>query len=81
MRPKACGNARRRPDSRAFSAHWHAVPHDLSGIDPPARPELERLARQRQAGLRRSAGPGVLPGTRRLLAFLETKTVRHPVGI
>ncbi|HTP17157.1 MAG TPA: hypothetical protein VMK13_15155 [Streptosporangiaceae bacterium] len=63
----------------AFRSQW--VPHDLSGIDPPARPELERLAAATSGGSSPQRRTGVLPGTRRLLAFLETKTVRHPVGI
>ena len=56
---------------------------DLSGVDPPSRAELERLA----AGslMRVFAGPPAEdwtagPGIRRMLAFLETKTVWHPVG-
>jgi len=55
---------------------------DLSGAEPGGRAELERLA---AGNLKRvfTAGQdwGAPPGTSRLLAFVEIKTVWHPVGI
>jgi hypothetical protein len=58
-------------------------------VEPASWPELERLA---AANVKRvfSAGPGsaapngdswaAAPDPRRMLAFLETKTVWHPMG-
>ncbi len=66
-----------------LAAHMDVNAIDLTGA-PAGRPaELERLAaEQRQARLRRGDEDWTAaPGTRRLLAFLEIKTVWHPVGI
>jgi acyl-CoA reductase-like NAD-dependent aldehyde dehydrogenase len=69
-----------------LAAHQDVNAIDLTGADPAGRAELERLA---AGNVKRvfAAGPGsvpedwaVAPGVRRLLAFLETKTVWHPVG-
>jgi acyl-CoA reductase-like NAD-dependent aldehyde dehydrogenase len=65
-----------------LAAHMDVNAIDLSGVATPGRAELERLA---ASNVKRVfscdedwAGQ---PGMRRLLAFLETKTVWHPVGI
>jgi len=71
-----------------LAAHMDVNAIDLSGVDPPARAELERLAAgnlkrvfagaaDHDAAEQDWAGP---PGIGRMLAFLETKTVWHPVG-
>jgi acyl-CoA reductase-like NAD-dependent aldehyde dehydrogenase len=69
-----------------LAGHQDVNAIDLTGADPAGRAELERLA---AGNVKRvfAAGPGwtaedwaAAPGTRRLLAFLETKTVWHPVG-
>ena len=65
-----------------LAAHMDVNAIDLTGVARPARAELERLAADNVkrvfAADQDWAGP---PGLRRLLAFLETKTVWHPVGI
>jgi hypothetical protein len=65
-----------------LAAHMDVNAIDLSGVAVPARAELERIAagnvKRVFAADEDWAGP---PGLRRLLAFLETKTVWHPVGI
>jgi acyl-CoA reductase-like NAD-dependent aldehyde dehydrogenase len=65
-----------------LAAHMDVNAIDLSGVAGPARAELERLAADNVKRVFASdddwAAP---PGLRRLLAFLETKTVWHPVGI
>jgi acyl-CoA reductase-like NAD-dependent aldehyde dehydrogenase len=69
-----------------LAAHQGVNAIDLTGAAPADRAELERLA---AGNVKRvfAAGPGWVPedwtadpGLRRLLAFLETKTVWHPVG-
>jgi acyl-CoA reductase-like NAD-dependent aldehyde dehydrogenase len=69
------------------AAHMDVNAIDLTGAPEPDRAELQRLA---AANLKRVFGLGAAkssenwqdpPGTRRLLATLETKTVWHPVGI
>lgn len=65
-----------------LAAHMDVNAIDLTGADPAARAELERLAadnvkRVFAADDDWAAGPD----PRRMLAFLETKTVWHPVGI
>ena len=70
-----------------LAGHMDVNAIDLTGVAPGARAELERAGRgERQAGVRAGAERAAsdwaaAPGTRRLLAFLETKTVWHPVGI
>ena len=72
-----------------LAAHQDVNAIDLTGAGPADRAELERLAagnvkRVFPAGpARADAGAedwAADPGMRRLLAFLETKTVWHPVG-
>ena len=73
-----------------LAGHQDVNAIDLTGADPADRAELERLA---AGNVKRvfAAGPAraedgtaedwaAAPGMRRLLAFLETKTVWHPVG-
>jgi acyl-CoA reductase-like NAD-dependent aldehyde dehydrogenase len=65
-----------------LAGHMDVNAIDLTGVEPAARAGLERLAAENVkrvfAAQQDWAGP---PGTRRMLAFLETKTVWHPVGI
>ena len=72
-----------------LAAHQDVNAIDLTGAGPADRAELERLAagnvkRVFPAGpARADAGAedwAADPGVRRLLAFLETKTVWHPIG-
>jgi acyl-CoA reductase-like NAD-dependent aldehyde dehydrogenase len=74
-----------------LAAHRDVDALDLAGAPPELCAELERaaatnvkrvLARARRGGDDAWAEPDWFepPGTRRLLAFLETKTVWHPVG-
>jgi hypothetical protein len=69
------------------AAHMDINALDLSGAPDADRAGLERMA---AGNLKRVFGHSVAngterwedpPGTRRLLAALETKTVWHPVGI
>ena len=73
-----------------LAGHQDVNAIDLTGADPAGRAGLERLA---AGNVKRvlAAGPAgaedgtaedwaAAPGMRRLLAFLETKTVWHPVG-
>ena len=56
---------------------------DLTGVEADARPDLERAASdtvKRVLAPRRAPDFTAAPGTMRLRAFLETKTVWHPVG-
>lgn len=56
---------------------------DLTGVETDARPDLERAASdtvKRVLAPRRAPDFTAAPGTMRLRAFLETKTVWHPVG-
>ncbi len=76
-----------------LAGHMDVNAIDLTGAEPAARAELERLAAEnvkrvfapRTAAADTAGAPGedwaAPPGTRRILAFLETKTVWHPVGI
>jgi acyl-CoA reductase-like NAD-dependent aldehyde dehydrogenase len=69
-----------------LAGHMDVNAIDLTGAAPAARPDLERLAAE---NVKRVFATGedtdqdwaAAPGIRRLLAFLETKTVWHPVGI
>jgi acyl-CoA reductase-like NAD-dependent aldehyde dehydrogenase len=65
-----------------LAGHMDVNAIDLTGAEPAARAELERLAAENVkrvfAADQDWAAP---PGVRRMLAFLETKTVWHPVGI
>jgi hypothetical protein len=55
---------------------------DLTGADPVQAVELEQAAAQTVKRLLPAADPDWTadPGIRRLSAFLETKTVWHPLG-
>jgi acyl-CoA reductase-like NAD-dependent aldehyde dehydrogenase len=70
-----------------LAAHMDVNAIDLTGVPGADRADLERLAagnvkRVFAAGANWAAGDWAAPpGTARLLAFLETKTVWHPVGI
>jgi acyl-CoA reductase-like NAD-dependent aldehyde dehydrogenase len=70
-----------------LAGHMDVNAIDLTGVPPGDRAELERLAAENVKRVF-PAGGGTgdedwtaSPGTRRLLAFLETKTVWHPIGI
>jgi acyl-CoA reductase-like NAD-dependent aldehyde dehydrogenase len=66
------------------ASHMDINAIDLTGVPGADRAELERAA---TANLKRVLADGEdhrwadAPGTRRLLATLEIKTVWHPVGI
>jgi acyl-CoA reductase-like NAD-dependent aldehyde dehydrogenase len=70
-----------------LAGHQDVDAIDLSGADPAAAAELERLAAGNLKRVLRASegdaehGWAASPGTRRLLAFMEIKTVWHPVGI
>jgi hypothetical protein len=77
-----------------LAAHQDVDAIDLTGAPPGSAAELEALAagslKRVFRGRGGSAGPGpdrpehdwrLVPDTRRLLAFLEVKTVWHPAGI
>jgi acyl-CoA reductase-like NAD-dependent aldehyde dehydrogenase len=65
-----------------LARHMDVNAIDLTGVDPAARGELEGLA---AASVKRVFAGGedwtAPPSPRRMLAFLETKTVWHPMGI
>jgi acyl-CoA reductase-like NAD-dependent aldehyde dehydrogenase len=68
-----------------LAGHMDVNAIDLTGVEPAERTELERLAADNVKRVFRgpeSDDPDWTgdPGTRRLTAFLETKTVWHPVG-
>jgi acyl-CoA reductase-like NAD-dependent aldehyde dehydrogenase len=65
-----------------LAAHQDVNAVDLTGADPEQAAELEKEA---AGNLKRVLRPAeedfaAEPGTHRLLAFLETKTVWHPIG-
>jgi acyl-CoA reductase-like NAD-dependent aldehyde dehydrogenase len=70
-----------------LAGHMDVNAIDLTGVPPGDRGELERLAAENvkrvfsPAGGARDEDWAAAPGTRRMLAFLETKTVWHPTGI
>ena len=66
-----------------LAAHSDVNAIDLTGADPELATELETAAAE---NLKRVLRPrdedwSAEPGTDRLLAFLETKTVWHPIGV
>ncbi len=65
-----------------LAAHMDVNAIDLTGVGRSGRAELERLAADnvKRVFAADDDWPAA-PGTRRMLAFLETKTVWHPVGI
>ncbi|WP_078591513.1 aldehyde dehydrogenase family protein [Streptomyces megasporus] len=71
-----------------LAAHQDVNAIDLTGADAELAKELETAAAENlKRVLRPSAGDAggedwfADPGTRRMLAFLETKTVWHPMGV
>ncbi len=64
-----------------LAAHMDVNAIDLTGAAPSGRPELERLA---AGNVKRVFAAeedwAARPSPRRMLAFLETKTVWHPMG-
>jgi acyl-CoA reductase-like NAD-dependent aldehyde dehydrogenase len=66
-----------------LAGHMDVNAIDLTGVEPAARPGLEELAAENVKRVFAGAEDdwAAAPGTGRLLAFLETKTVWHPVGI
>ncbi len=69
-----------------LAAHMDVNAIDLTGADPAARAELERAAADNVKRVFPAGPDGVAgdwaatPGLDRILAFLETKTVWHPIG-
>ena len=66
-----------------LAAHADVDALDLTGADPEAAAELERAAAQTVKRVYRPSGApdfAATPGTARLRAFLEIKTVWHPTG-
>jgi acyl-CoA reductase-like NAD-dependent aldehyde dehydrogenase len=65
-----------------LAGHMDVNAIDLTGVAPADRADLERLAAENvKRVFAADQDWAAAPGTRRLLAFLETKTVWHPVGI
>jgi acyl-CoA reductase-like NAD-dependent aldehyde dehydrogenase len=65
-----------------LAGHMDVNAIDLTGVAPAGRADLERLAAENvKRVFAADEDWAATPGTRRLLAFLETKTVWHPVGI
>ena len=69
-----------------LAAHMDVNAIDLTGADPAARADLERAAADNVKRVFPAGPDGVpadwaaTPGLDRMLAFLETKTVWHPIG-
>lgn len=66
-----------------LAGHMDVNAIDLTGVAPDERAALERLAADNVKRVYRGAADPdwtADPGTDRLLAFLETKTVWHPIG-
>jgi acyl-CoA reductase-like NAD-dependent aldehyde dehydrogenase len=65
-----------------LAGHMDVNAIDLTGTDPAGRAELERLA---AGNVKRVFAAGedwaAPPSARRMLAFLETKTIWHPMGM
>jgi acyl-CoA reductase-like NAD-dependent aldehyde dehydrogenase len=65
-----------------LAAHMDVNAIDLTGVAPVGRPDLEKLAAENvKRVFAADEDWAAAPGTGRLLAFLETKTVWHPLGI
>jgi acyl-CoA reductase-like NAD-dependent aldehyde dehydrogenase len=65
-----------------LAAHMDVNAIDLTGVEPGARPELERLAAANVKRVFAMDDDWLAPPTpARLLAFLEIKTVWHPIGV
>jgi acyl-CoA reductase-like NAD-dependent aldehyde dehydrogenase len=64
-----------------LAGHMDVNAIDLTGAEPAARTELERLAADNVKRVFAAAEDwAAAPAPRRMLAFLETKTVWHPMG-
>jgi hypothetical protein len=64
-----------------LAGHMDVNAIDLTGVDPAGRADLERLAAGNiKRVLAADEDWSAIPSPRRMLAFLETKTVWHPVG-
>jgi len=64
-----------------LAGHLDVNAIDLTGIGAPARPALEQLAAGNvKRVFYRNEQWLAMPGTQRLLSFLEIKTVWHPAG-
>jgi acyl-CoA reductase-like NAD-dependent aldehyde dehydrogenase len=74
---------RRAELAPVLAAHMDVNAIDLTGVPAADRAELERLAAGNVKRVLSSDDSGweALPKPDRMLAFLETKTVWHPVGI
>ena len=65
-----------------LAGHMDVNAIDLTGVEPGGRAELERLASGNVKRLfAASENWTEVPSARRMLAFLETKTVWHPMGM
>jgi acyl-CoA reductase-like NAD-dependent aldehyde dehydrogenase len=65
-----------------LAEHMDVNAIDLTGVEPAARADLERLAAENVKRVFAAQDDwAAVPGVGRMLAFLETKTVWHPVGI
>jgi acyl-CoA reductase-like NAD-dependent aldehyde dehydrogenase len=65
-----------------LAAHMDVNAIDLTGVDPAGRADLQRLAAGNVKRVFAAADDWAAePGTARMLAFLEIKTVWHPIGI
>jgi acyl-CoA reductase-like NAD-dependent aldehyde dehydrogenase len=65
-----------------LAGHMDVNAIDLTGVEPAARADLERLAAENVKRVFAAQDDwAAVPGVGRMLAFLETKTVWHPVGI
>ncbi len=64
-----------------LAGHMDVNALDLTGIDAPARGALEQLAASNVKRVMSGNDDwAAKPGTRRLMSFLEIKTVWHPAG-
>jgi acyl-CoA reductase-like NAD-dependent aldehyde dehydrogenase len=67
-----------------LASHMDVNAIDLTGVDDPAAAtDLERSAADNLKRVRRPGGDDWTadPGLDRMTAFLETKTVWHPIGV
>jgi len=64
-----------------LAGHMDVNAIDLTGVDAPARKALEDLAANNVKRVTYGNDKWAAPqGTRRLMSFLEIKTVWHPAG-
>jgi acyl-CoA reductase-like NAD-dependent aldehyde dehydrogenase len=66
-----------------LASHRDVNALDLTGVAADARPSLQQAAADnvKRVYLPREKDWAADPGTRRLAAFVETKTVWHPIGV